>query len=415
MANRLRDTVNLWKEMKPSALRRLALAAFFLFGQLGLVSILMESSIRVFPWTFVIYQTVAVGCFAASVVLVSRNRWWITALVVVFWMNVLLLNGGGVSFVFSGNEGLRVRLEGIGQRYDTRPHQTETGNLTGAELNDVYVQRGIIGAAVMAFLVLGYTSFISVIRGEIRRRAGLETEIKIAQIIQTSLLPPSSFETACCSIGALIVPASEVGGDYHDYVLLPDGSVAVAIADVTGHGVGAGIVSAMTKSALRLQLRHDPEPGAILANLNATIFEVSDAKTFVTFAYARFNPRSRTADLVTAGHPPILHRRQGSTEITQIRSTKNPALGMRRDVTFEAGTELRYSPGDSLLMYTDGVLEALNGKGEQFGPERLARVFSLAKGSPQEIVRSISEVVRAFAGNRVSYEDDVSIVCVTLR
>jgi serine phosphatase RsbU (regulator of sigma subunit) len=404
--------IDVWQEMSVRTLVRLALAAFLLFSALGLVSVLIESSIRVFSWPFVIVQAVAAGGMAATIVLFGRRRWWMTMLLVIFWNGVMVFNGGGISFVFSSHGGLRVRLGGPVQ-VEAPPASPNGVVLTAAELDGVYVQRGLIGAAVIVLLVTGYVGFISVIRREIRRRSSLEAEVRIAQGIQQSLLPKEPFESATCSIYGATLPAGEVGGDYYDIIPLPDGRVALAIADVTGHGVGAGILSAMTKSALRLQLGHEPDPRSVLNHLNKVVFDVSDEKTFVTFAYALITPADRAIHLATAGHPPFLHRAASSGVVRPLRS-RSVALGMRADSSYADVLTQSYQEGDLLLLYTDGVLEVSKGSGEQYA-DRLADFLAGAKGTPQEIVTGLLGELRRYGGNRTSFDDDVSLVCVRFK
>ncbi len=400
--------------MAPRTLRRFALAAFLTFSVIGLVSVLIESSIRVFPWDFVAMEAFAFGAMAGCIVLFGRRHWWVTMAIIAFWIGVMMLNGGGLSFVFSEKEGLRVRLEG-----PLHPAPSlMTGNQTVApgasDLDGVYVQRAIIGTAIIAFLGLGYALFVNVIGGQVRSRARLEAEVQIAQDIQESLLPEETIETPFCSICGKTLPTNEVGGDYHDIVELRDGRIAIAIADVTGHGVGAGIISAMTKSAFHLQLDHDVTPISVLTHLNRTLYEVSDEKTFVTFAYAIIDPHRKAIHVATAGHPPVLHRSIASGVATSVRS-RNPALGMQREVRFVPGETIHYGPGDLLLFYTDGVPEATNAKGEQFGDSLLQQFFEKATGTPRQLLDALLGELRLFTGRKDGFDDDVSVVFLRMK
>ncbi len=410
MPRRMNETLDIWRQMKPPTLRLFALAAFLLFGVLGLLSILMQSAIRVFPWTFVAMQTVAAGGLAASIVLTAGRRWWVTVLIVAFWTGVMFVNGGGLSFVVTDGQ-FSVRLEG--PLRDADDHSLLHPQLTPSDLQAVYIQRGIVGGLALILLVLGYTTVVVVIRGEVGRRARLETEVLIAQDIQRSLIPAESLSAASCTISGMTVPTSEVAGDYHDFLLLPDGRVVVAIADVTGHGVGAGILSAMTKSAFHTQLEHDAAPVAVLASLNRTLYELSDDKTFVTFACACIDSTGRSVDIATAGHPPVLHRDRASRDVRAIRS-RNPALAMRRDTAFDAAARVACGPGDLFLFYTDGILEASNEEGEEFGEDRLKGIFSTAEGSPQDILSSVLSALERFTGRKGGFGDDISAVCIRM-
>lgn len=400
--------------MAPQTLRRFALAAFFTFSVVGLVSVLIESSIRVFPWRFVVIQAISYGAMAGTIVLFGRRHWWATMVIIAFWIWVMMLNGGGLSFVLSGAEGLRVHLDGpmhLGPA-PTPPNQSLT--IGAPDLDQIYVQRGIIGAAIIILVGVGYRFFLVVIREQVRTRARLETEVQIAKDIQESLLPEQSIEFPSCSISGKTIPTSEVGGDYHDIVETEGGRIAVAIADVTGHGVGAGIMSAMTKSALHLQIAHDTAPGSVLTHLNRTLYEVSDNKTFVTFAYALIDPHDHTLHIATAGHPPVLHRSALTGSVTSVRS-RNPALGMQRDVAFVPDETIHYGTGDLLLMYTDGISEATNASGEQFGDGMLQQFFGASTGTPQQLVDALLAELLRFTGRKDGFEDDVSVVVLGMK
>jgi sigma-B regulation protein RsbU (phosphoserine phosphatase) len=329
-------------------------------------------------------------------------------LVIAVWTGVIVLNAGGLSFLF-GDDGFRVVLGTNMGVQDARPHPTPT-TLAPEELRAIYEQRGTLGVLAIGLLAAGYIVFIRVIRAEVQQRSRLETEVRIAREIQESLLPSAAFDRPWCSAAGAAHPATEVGGDFFDIVALPASeSAAFAIADVTGHGVGAGILGAMTKSALRSQLVHSADPAAVLATVNATLAQLSDQKTFVTFAYALVDGPTRRVRYATAGHPPILHVRGGKA--TALR-TVNLALGMRADTTFATG-ELAAAPGDLLVLYTDGILEARDERGEEFGAERLAATIGRGPSDPAGLCSAVLAELGAFARTS-TFQDDVSILVIRL-
>ncbi|HEV8537813.1 MAG TPA: SpoIIE family protein phosphatase, partial [Bacteroidota bacterium] len=142
------------------------------------------------------------------------------------------------------------------------------------------------------------------------------TEINIARKIQQSLIPCTTFENSWCRVAGMTASATEVGGDYFDIVALSDHRLVVAVADVAGHGVGSGILSAMTKSALRSQHMHVASPAMVLENLNRTIYQVSERNMFVTLAYLLLDADARTAAYATAGHLPLLFRTDDVTVVS---------------------------------------------------------------------------------------------------
>ncbi len=404
-----RKAFPLWKAMKPSATRQLALAVFLVFGVIGPLSTLMESHLRVVPWRFILIQTVASGGMAASIIYFARKGWWMVALSVIVWTSVSVLNSGEMSFNYD-DRGLRVELGGVKARTSRANVSTET--LSEEDLNAIYTQRSILGALAIALIASGYAMFIRVISKELEQRTRLETEVSIAREIQQSLLPLTTHETGYAEVSGATVPATEVGGDFFDIVELSGPEVAVAIADVAGHGVGAGILAAMTKSAFRSQLQNNRVPVDALQNLNRTILEVSTAKLFVTFAYLLIDPSTGIMRYATAGHPPILVRTLSGNDIRELR-TVNIGLGMKEGATF-ISDECRVLPGTSLLLYTDGILEATNAHDEQFGAERLAKAFADATGSSRRVCEEVLSAVNSFAKG-TEQTDDISLVCVQLR
>jgi serine phosphatase RsbU (regulator of sigma subunit) len=399
---------DIWKEMPASAIGKLALAVFLMFSVLGPLLILMESEIRLVPWSFVLIQTVCCGGLAGSIVLFGRKRWWVTVLIVFFWTGIIGLNSGGLSFVFS-DEGFRVRLGNSVGVQEKKEKPVESLLIEPNSLDAIYEQRGILGTIAIVLLASGYAMFIQVVRREVKHRARLETEVKIAQDIQQSLLPRTAVNTSWCSVAGIAVPATEVGGDFFDIIKLSEDKVAIAIADVTGHGVGSGILSAMTKSALRSQIQHDDAPLNVLNNLNETIAQLSDEKTFVTFAYIVLDKSLQTIMYATAGHPPVFHYSRGSGLVTPLR-TVNLALGLKKNVMFTTG-QLPFVRGERLLLYTDGALETANPKGEQFGNERLQQFAGSHAEHPEKVCSLLIEELQKFSASS-SFTDDVSVVSV---
>ena len=400
---------DIWKEMKPAGLRRLAMAVFLLFGVFGPLTFLMESKLHIVSWSFIVIQTVASGGMAASIILFGRNRWWAIMLVIVFWGGVMVFNSGGLGIVFN-NEGMKIQLNGVNASENVEK-KADLSVPTPEQLNDIYTQRGIVGIAAIALLSFGYAMFIKVIHAEVRQRSRLEAEVNIAKSIQESLLPDSVLQNSWITVVGSMTPAAEVGGDVYDVIPISDDLIAVAIADVSGHGVGAGILSAMTKSALHLQLQHDASPVAVLEHLNKTLFEVSDEKTFVTFGYMLIDHAHKTIALSTAGHPPVLQFDSASKKINFHR-TANIGLGMRRETSFSY-LNLPFRSGDTFVLYTDGAVETADPKGEQFGIERIQEIVTDHRGSVQDLCSVMNERLKEFTAAG-TFQDDVTIVCVRL-
>lgn len=252
---------------------------------------------------------------------------------------------------------------------------------------------------------------------EVGRRAGTAIQnarlygerAEIARTLQDSLLPPHLPEIPGVEIAARYHAAGEgiqVGGDFYDLFPLADGSWAVIIGDVCGKGSAAAAITALARYTLRAAAMRERDPGRILATLNEALLRQRDDRQFCTVAYAALKPGDGVADLVVArgGHPqPYVVRADGRVEPVGARGT---LLGVVPDPEFRAEA-VRLGPGDSLLLYTDGVTEA-RVDGELFGNDRLMEVASRAAGlGAAELARRVEE-----AATSADLRDDAAILAV---
>jgi hypothetical protein len=406
---------NYLKEMKPSVRRHLAFAVFLIFGVLGPVTILMESKLDPVSWKFVTLQTIATGGIAASIVYFYGKKLLII-ISIVFWSSVITMNSGGVNFVFT-QDGFQVHLgmqTGVVEpRTNTAVRKTELNEI---QIRELYEQRAVLGIFAIVLLAVGYSRFLFVIRGEIRERTRLSTEMTIAQRLQESLLPAAGLEMEWCSVSGFTIPTSEIGGDYFDHIRLSDTKVAVIIADVSGHGVGSGIVSAMLKSALYGQLDRDAKPAIVMKNLNETLTSLTPKNMFVTCVYMIIDYAERNISLSVAGHPPVLLSQASEKNILPLK-TEGMALGLKKGVEFNELT-VPLTSGDVYVLYTDGVLEASNDKGEEFGADRLKAIFTdgefTSPDNQKKIGETVMENLRQFTGSD-TFRDDITIMEVRLK
>lgn len=289
------------------------------------------------------------------------------------------------------------------------PESPADYNLTDDQLRSYNQKRTTVGLIAVILLGSGYALIIVAVTKESRERARLATEVSIARSIQRSLLPSVPFRNRWCEVAGTTIPATEVGGDYFDVVQLSGDELVVTIVDVAGHGIGGGILGAMTKSALRLQLDHDPSPPKVLHYLNNTICQISDTRTFVTFAYVLLNAKRKTMRVATAGHPALLYS-NGKT-IAEVR-TPNLPLGVKNDQRFKQ-IQKAFKKGDLLVLYTDGIIEAAGKKGEQFGLQRLRRLIEQTSGSAETLQASIIESIKEHSASK-DLRDDATVVVVKL-
>lgn len=247
-----------------------------------------------------------------------------------------------------------------------------------------------------------------------RRRASEERrELEIAKQIQLSLLPKRTLQVEDAKIAGVCLPATHVGGDYFDYFHTGDRLDAI-IADVSGHSVGAALIMAEMRSALKLKTRFDCKdaanygPAQILTLLNEVLYDdLNNSDLFITMFYVQFDLATRLMSYANAGHNcPMLFRARDATCVPL--DAEGLILGVKKRVVFEEKT-LQIEKGDRLLLYTDGVTEALNEQGEFFDVPRLCDLFSSYKDNqPEIVIGRLIAALHAFRGKTPLF-DDVSM------
>ena len=231
-----------------------------------------------------------------------------------------------------------------------------------------------------------------------------EAEFRIARRIQQTLFPKGDLRTGSIHIAGRSWPATETGGDYFDYFALPDGSLLLIVADVTGHGLGPAMVTAGLRIRIRTIAEVEFDPGRLLTRLNTYIAEDSD-EYFITMFAARIAPDSRQFTYACAGHQAYCLQ---ATQVTTLDSRGLP-LGVMVGSSYETSAPQDLEPGDLLLLPTDGLLEAMSATQEQFGVDRAVATIREGRGLRAiELVEKLHEQVRQFAGDR--FDDDVTIV-----
>ena len=242
----------------------------------------------------------------------------------------------------------------------------------------------------------------------------LEQALGIARSIQRNFLPSEPPKSDWLDIWGHSDSCDETGGDYYDFFDLPAGRFGAVIGDVSGHGVGSALLMASVRAALRALVSHEPSGEKLVARLNDLIHaDVNDGR-FITFFMGRFDPNERRFEHVGAGHtPPVFFRkRDGSTYLIM---SKGPPLGIMSGMEFAPGSPLPLASGDVLLFTTDGIMEASNAGGEQYGLDRLRRlVVERAGGTARELIDAIRDDVDRFVGG-TKLLDDATLVAVKVR
>jgi serine phosphatase RsbU (regulator of sigma subunit) len=245
-------------------------------------------------------------------------------------------------------------------------------------------------------------------------RQSTEQELRLARSIQRASLPREVPQLEGWQITPFYRPAREVGGDFYDFHLLSEGRVGLVVGDATGKGVPAALVMSTACGMLQLAaqaLVDSSSPGEVLSRVNETLWDRIPANMFVTCFYAILDPRSATFTYANAGHdlPYLWHG--GDAE--ELRARGMP-LGLMPGMSYEQ-KEMMLAPGDSALLYSDGLVEAHDPKGEMFGFPRL-RVLVAEHGAEEE-ERSLGslllEELYSFVGEGWEQEDDITLV--TLR
>jgi len=244
---------------------------------------------------------------------------------------------------------------------------------------------------------------------QVLEKQRIEDQLKVAREVQSGLLPVVPPSLPGWDIAAVNLPTWAIGGDYYDYVPLEGGRLGLVVADVSGKGIPAALIMATFRTALRTEIRRQADLCAVAVQLNRVLLESRDTARFVTAACGVLEPSSGRLAYVNCGHNPSLLLR-GSGGWETLRGG-GPALGLFELGSFETGTAT-LDPGDSLVLFTDGVVEPADGRDREFGVARLEAAVRSATGRPAaEALRNVIEATRAFSG-RDQYDDDFTLVVV---
>lgn len=238
--------------------------------------------------------------------------------------------------------------------------------------------------------------------------AQLEKQIRIAATVQRRLLPKDPPRVEGIELASMYVPCYELGGDFFDFIPFPDENVGIVVADVSGKGVPASLIMASVRSALRAQVDNLYYLYEVMGRLNLMLARDTDPGEFVTLFYGVVDARTRRLTYCSAGHPPAFLRRDG--QVHELDSL-NMVLGVNPDEQFQQSI-LELQPGDAILLYTDGLFDAVNFQGERFGIQRIREALSRGGDTAGSIVHSILWDMRKFVG-LTKPADDVTMV--TLR
>jgi serine phosphatase RsbU (regulator of sigma subunit)/pSer/pThr/pTyr-binding forkhead associated (FHA) protein len=240
------------------------------------------------------------------------------------------------------------------------------------------------------------------------RRGRISQDLMLAREIQKSFLPRTLPTGKNVELAAEYRPVYTIGGDVYDAQWLDDRRLGVFIGDVAGKGVAAALLMARVTSDLRVATRATGSPAQILSSVNAAMLEREQHEVFVTGVFLSLDARTGKVVLANAGHcPPLLRRAGGSIERVEESA---PAMGFFRETSFSE-CELSLEPGDTLALYTDGIVEAKNAAGEEFGDGRLAEALAAPAEDARRSVDQVLGALSAHTGNADPNDDLTIIVC----
>jgi sigma-B regulation protein RsbU (phosphoserine phosphatase) len=271
--------------------------------------------------------------------------------------------------------------------------------------------------ATQTALALSNAELTSAIAVEIGRREKLNREIEIAREVQERLFPQRLPEIAGLDYFGFCRTALGVGGDYYDFLALPDGKLGLALGDVSGKGIAAALTMASLQASLRADaMRAGNDLGSLITRVNAMLYDASTEDRYATLFYAQFDPANHRLSYVNAGHcPPILlraHAKNGAAE--RLDQAGGTVVGLLPECAYQQA-EVTLAPGDLLVIYTDGFSEAMNPTLEEWGDQRLLDAISNCNGLPaKDSIAKIMRAADAFASG-APQSDDMTLVIVRVK
>jgi serine phosphatase RsbU (regulator of sigma subunit)/predicted ester cyclase len=244
---------------------------------------------------------------------------------------------------------------------------------------------------------------------EARERERIEQELQVARRIQQDLLPEATPALEGWRIATYYGPAREVGGDFYDFLELEDGRLGLILGDATGHGMPAALVMSTTRGMLRAVVQSVESPGEVLGRINEALVADIPPSTFVTCFYGILDPEGGRFSYANAGHNLPCRRHNGQAE--ELRARGMP-LGLMPGMSYEE-KDATLDIGESVLFYSDGLVEAHDPRGEMFGFPRLRKLVAEHDAEEGSLVDFLMEELRFFTGEGWEQEDDITLV--TLR
>jgi sigma-B regulation protein RsbU (phosphoserine phosphatase) len=263
-----------------------------------------------------------------------------------------------------------------------------------------------IGFAILLFS-LAYVALELVFANE-RRLLAVDSELEIARNIQIAILPRGVPATRNLRMRATYRPMTAVAGDFYEFVPIDEARVGILVADVAGHGVPAALIASMIKVAMQAVASGADDPGAVLMGLNR-VLPGQRSSQLISAAYLWLDTDNKTARYSAAGHPPLLRWAQG--QLDRIESN-GFLLGMVQECAYPVAT-MAIQSGERFLLYTDGVIDVENGRGEFFGDSKLEEVVRDNQSrSPGQLSEELLSQIDHWRPSSTSQQDDITLVVI---
>jgi sigma-B regulation protein RsbU (phosphoserine phosphatase) len=362
-----------------------------------------RSSVRLLIWGYIVFATVAF----TNIVIQDNPRLVPTAGIgTVFLLPLILLLGRIAGYKPPRVEDQAVLSLGLLVLFLTFAHD----RMANAGLLNWHAQIEPYGL-FMLICCLGYVAARCVLTNE-KQLVSLNEEMRAATQIQASILPRTTPQLSSLDIAVRYAPMTAVAGDFYDFLLLRPGCLGIVVADVAGHGVPAALVAAMVKVAVSSQMSDGADPGKVIAGLNSVLCREAQGQ-YATAVYVFLDQAKRAGCYSAAGHPPLLLWHRATRTLRQLNAG-GLLLGVRTTEAYPQ-SEFSFEAGDRLFMYTDGLVEATNPDGKEFGEARLGDFINAHETlSAEQLAERLLQEVLAWPGNRAPQSDDITVVVIDI-
>lgn len=246
----------------------------------------------------------------------------------------------------------------------------------------------------------------------LREKEKIKREFLVAREVQFNLLPRQTLDNERLDITTYFEPATEVGGDYYDFIEMKDGSIGIVVADVSGHGMSAGLMMAITKSCLHTHTNFQDNLADMMGSMNRILYNLSEQRSMVTMFLSSLNLEEMTLTYTNAGHPftyIVRPNGDGTSDILSLESISYP-LAIKKELQFSA-KKVDLKPGDFLVCYSDGIVESLDDNEQVFGYDRIEEILSSERFSTsRDLLETLITEVRIHIGTAEQFDDITAVV-----